>query len=47
MDEDDDEGKRKDRKWWQRPEMLSSIATLITAIATLVGVLTGNGSGPA
>lgn len=33
--------------WWQRPEMLTGIAGLITATATLVGVLTGNGSGPA
>jgi hypothetical protein len=41
--ENDDEG----RKWWQDPVVWSGITGVITATATLVAVLTGNGSGPA
>ena len=35
------------RKWWQRPETIGAFAALITALATFIAVLTGNGNGPA
>ena len=32
-------------KWWRNPGTLGAIASLITAIATLIAVLTGQGDG--
>lgn len=33
----------KKGKWWQSPAALAAIASLITAVAALVGALHGNG----